>query len=62
MYDVNIQPENYFFSFKPWRKFEDLRNKRDTYIELFQKIKLHSVRDYCDIMKDYKKHLKLQNN
>lgn len=33
-YDVNTQPENYFFSlllmFKPWRKLEDLRNGGET--------------------------------
>ncbi|KAL6427133.1 hypothetical protein ACFW04_008635 [Cataglyphis niger] len=46
-YDVNIQPENYFFSllliFQPWQKLEDLRNECDTYAESFHKVKLHIV-------------------
>ncbi|KAL6418255.1 hypothetical protein ACFW04_012241 [Cataglyphis niger] len=46
-YDVNTQPENYFFSlllmFQPWRKLEDFINECDTYAELFHKVKLHLV-------------------
>jgi len=44
-YNINTQPENYFFSlllmFKPWRKLQDLRNKCNTYAESFHKVKLH---------------------
>ncbi|XP_029162230.1 uncharacterized protein LOC114933816, partial [Nylanderia fulva] len=44
-YNVNTQPENYFFAlllmFKPWRKLEDLKNECDTYTESFHKVKLH---------------------
>jgi len=46
-YNVNAQPEKYFFSlllmFQPWRKLEALRNECDTYAESFHKIKLHHV-------------------
>jgi len=46
-FNVDTQPENYFFSlllmFKPWRKLEDLKNGEDTYAESFQKEKLHLV-------------------
>ncbi|XP_029157812.1 uncharacterized protein LOC114930228 [Nylanderia fulva] len=46
-YNVNTQPENYFFAlllmFKPWRKLEDLKNECDTYTESFHKVKLHLV-------------------
>ncbi|XP_071582385.1 uncharacterized protein [Temnothorax nylanderi] len=44
-YNVNTQPENYFFSlllmFKPWRKIEDLKDGCDTYTEAFHKGKLY---------------------
>jgi len=44
-YNVNTQPENYFFSllliFKPWQKIEELKNGCHTYPESFYKIELH---------------------
>ncbi|XP_018361467.1 PREDICTED: uncharacterized protein LOC108760158 [Trachymyrmex cornetzi] len=44
-YDVNTQPENYFFSlllmFKPWRKIQDLKNGYDTYAESFHNNELY---------------------
>ena len=39
MYNVQIQPENYYFSllllFKPWRNTDELKNGFNTYAEAF---------------------------
>ncbi|XP_070528970.1 uncharacterized protein [Cardiocondyla obscurior] len=44
-YNVETQPEDYFFSlllmFKPWRNLDDLKDNCDTYAEAFEKAKLH---------------------
>ncbi|XP_070517894.1 uncharacterized protein [Cardiocondyla obscurior] len=44
-YNVETQPEDYFFSlllmFKPWRNLNNLKDNFDTYAEAFEKAKLH---------------------